>query len=376
VVGEGETPKGEDHLSTPAKVVRGRRVQHDGHEGPNVVDPSSLGVECGDGVGVEPRGMGVLEHPTRQGGCNRRWWCVATEEKKLGIGQLSGQCLAHGTLLLPGEGSGVLSLLRGGHSSLDGSNGGCQRGVGSGCQGSPSDVEDRWARGLEARWRLSEDTGRRWASWVHGECEGSRVCRVAREAELGSAGGSSGNSSAGCGRGGRRGCCGRGGEIAAGVAVGGHGGVGDGAAEVSHAGGGGGQVGRWGRVAGGRGSAHTREVRHGRDPARAGAAREGVGERTCRGRRRRRRGRGCMGEDARAQGGGKERRRRREMRRERCWRGEVARAQGGGRESSRRRREGRRVPAAGGGAGRGESRRLGRGGGGWKKGAFIPYWKP
>jgi hypothetical protein len=134
------------------------------------VDPNGLGVECGDGVGVEPRGMGGLEDPTLRGGCNGRWWCVAAVEKTLGIGQLSGQCLAHGTLPFLGEGSGALSLLRGGHNSLDGGNGGDQRGVGSGYHGSPSDVEDRWARGLEARWRLPENTGQRRASWFHGEC--------------------------------------------------------------------------------------------------------------------------------------------------------------------------------------------------------------
>ena len=58
MVSEGEAPKGEDHLSTPARVVGGRRVQHDEHEGLYVVNPSDLSMECGDGVGVESGGMG------------------------------------------------------------------------------------------------------------------------------------------------------------------------------------------------------------------------------------------------------------------------------------------------------------------------------
>jgi hypothetical protein len=57
MVSEGEAPNGEDHLSTPSRVVGRRRVQHDGHEGPYVVNPSGLGMECGDGVGVESGGM-------------------------------------------------------------------------------------------------------------------------------------------------------------------------------------------------------------------------------------------------------------------------------------------------------------------------------
>jgi hypothetical protein len=33
-------------------------TQHHRYEGPNVVDPGSLSMEGGDGVGVEPGGMG------------------------------------------------------------------------------------------------------------------------------------------------------------------------------------------------------------------------------------------------------------------------------------------------------------------------------
>jgi hypothetical protein len=59
VVGEGESPKGEDHLSAPTRVVRGHRVQHNGHKGPNVVNPGGLSVKGGDGVGIEPEVWGV-----------------------------------------------------------------------------------------------------------------------------------------------------------------------------------------------------------------------------------------------------------------------------------------------------------------------------
>jgi hypothetical protein len=42
----------------PAGVVGGYRVQHDGHEGPYVVNPSGLGMECDDGANVKSGGMG------------------------------------------------------------------------------------------------------------------------------------------------------------------------------------------------------------------------------------------------------------------------------------------------------------------------------
>ena len=58
MVSKGEAPKGDDDLSTPARVVGGCRVQHDGHKGPYVVNPSGLGMEGDDGVSVESRGMG------------------------------------------------------------------------------------------------------------------------------------------------------------------------------------------------------------------------------------------------------------------------------------------------------------------------------
>jgi hypothetical protein len=72
-------------------------------------------------------------------------------EKMLSSGQLSGQGLTHSTFLLASEGSGALTFLRGGYNGLDGGDGSDQRGVGSGRRGSPSDVDDRWASGLEAR---------------------------------------------------------------------------------------------------------------------------------------------------------------------------------------------------------------------------------
>jgi hypothetical protein len=105
----GGAPKGEDHLSAPARVVGGRWVQHDGHEGPNVVNPSDLGVECGDGVGVESGGMGELGDPPS--GVAQREGGIAAVEKTLGSGQLSGQGLLHSVFLLPSEGRGALTLL-------------------------------------------------------------------------------------------------------------------------------------------------------------------------------------------------------------------------------------------------------------------------
>jgi hypothetical protein len=42
-------------MHPPTRVVGGRRVQHDGHEGPNVVKSDDLCVEGGDVVDVETR---------------------------------------------------------------------------------------------------------------------------------------------------------------------------------------------------------------------------------------------------------------------------------------------------------------------------------
>jgi hypothetical protein len=77
-------------LNTPV-VVRGRQVQHDEHEGPDVVNTDGLNVESGDGVGVEPEGVGSL-------GGHRRWRSTTTEEETLSGGQLSGQGGAHSVL--------------------------------------------------------------------------------------------------------------------------------------------------------------------------------------------------------------------------------------------------------------------------------------
>jgi hypothetical protein len=60
VVVENIAPHGEEDLPSPARVVGGRRVQHDGYQGPNVVEIGSLGVESGDVVGVESRGVESL----------------------------------------------------------------------------------------------------------------------------------------------------------------------------------------------------------------------------------------------------------------------------------------------------------------------------
>jgi hypothetical protein len=55
---------GEEDLSPAARVVGGRRVPHDGHERPDVVESDGLCVEGGDVVGVESRG---------EGGGTREW---------------------------------------------------------------------------------------------------------------------------------------------------------------------------------------------------------------------------------------------------------------------------------------------------------------
>jgi hypothetical protein len=57
---ENVAPQGEEDLPSPAKVVRGRGVQHDGYEGLDVVETGDLGVESGDVIGVESRGVGSL----------------------------------------------------------------------------------------------------------------------------------------------------------------------------------------------------------------------------------------------------------------------------------------------------------------------------
>jgi hypothetical protein len=55
VVGDNIPPKRED-LPPPTRVVGGHRVQHDGHEGSDVVQPGGLSVERGDVVSVESKG--------------------------------------------------------------------------------------------------------------------------------------------------------------------------------------------------------------------------------------------------------------------------------------------------------------------------------
>jgi hypothetical protein len=56
VVGESVPPKREKDLTPPTRVVGGRRVQHNRHEGPYVVYSGGLSVESGDVVDVESRG--------------------------------------------------------------------------------------------------------------------------------------------------------------------------------------------------------------------------------------------------------------------------------------------------------------------------------
>jgi hypothetical protein len=88
-----------------------RRIQHHGHEGPDVVQTSGLSVESSDEVGVEVGVAGVLRGFHRG---DRR----ATEEALRG-GHLGGQSGTQGTLSLQGEGGGALALPRGRHSGLD-----------------------------------------------------------------------------------------------------------------------------------------------------------------------------------------------------------------------------------------------------------------
>jgi hypothetical protein len=116
VVDEGELLKGEDHLSAPVRVVGGRRVQHNGHKGPNVVNPVDLSVKGGDGVGVEPRGVGSLKGHRWRGG-------TMTEEKALRKGNLGGHDDPHGALALHGLGRSTLPLLGRSDSRLDGGDG-------------------------------------------------------------------------------------------------------------------------------------------------------------------------------------------------------------------------------------------------------------
>jgi hypothetical protein len=138
VIGEDVPPQCEKDLSSPTGVVGGRRVQHHGHEGPDVVKSSGLSMESGDVVDVEARGGdGLWDH--RGGGVltsDRR----ATEEKTLRGGHLGGQGGAQGTLLLQGEGRGALALPRGSHGGLDRSEGGDERGVGGGERGGRNDA--------------------------------------------------------------------------------------------------------------------------------------------------------------------------------------------------------------------------------------------
>jgi hypothetical protein len=56
VVGKSVSPKCEEDLPSPTRVVGGHRVQYDGHKGPDVVQLSGLSVESSDVVNVESRG--------------------------------------------------------------------------------------------------------------------------------------------------------------------------------------------------------------------------------------------------------------------------------------------------------------------------------
>eukprot|EP00267_Zea_mays_P031563 XP_008663928.2 uncharacterized protein LOC103642430 [Zea mays] len=124
VIVEDEPPQREKDMSSPAGAVGGRRIQHHGHEGPDVVQTRGLSVESSDEVGVEVRVTGVLRVFHR----GDRW---AAEETLRGD-HLGGQSGTQGTLTLQGEGGGMLTLPRGHHSRLDRSEGVAECGVGTG----------------------------------------------------------------------------------------------------------------------------------------------------------------------------------------------------------------------------------------------------
>jgi hypothetical protein len=65
VVGESIPPKREKDLTPPTRVVGGRRFQHNGHEGANVVHPGDLNPESDDVASIESRGEGALESDWR-----------------------------------------------------------------------------------------------------------------------------------------------------------------------------------------------------------------------------------------------------------------------------------------------------------------------
>ena len=120
VIGEGIPPQSEEDLSSPTGVVGGRRVQHHGHEGPDVVKSGGLSVESTDVVDVEASGGDGLRNRRGVLTSDRR----AAEEEALRGGHLGGQSGAQGTFVLQGEGRGTLTLPRGSHSGLDRSEGG------------------------------------------------------------------------------------------------------------------------------------------------------------------------------------------------------------------------------------------------------------
>jgi hypothetical protein len=157
VVVEGVAPQGEKDLPPPARVVGGCRVQNDGHEGPDVLQSGRLGVESGDVVSIESRGVGSL-----WGGR----WCLLvdqrrTDDETLRSGHLGIQSGGQGTLLFHSAGHDALALLRGGQGSLDGGDGRCQCGVSGGQWGSPGGIGDEQPSGGEPRGRESGETCRR-----------------------------------------------------------------------------------------------------------------------------------------------------------------------------------------------------------------------
>jgi hypothetical protein len=139
VIVEDEPPQREKDLSSPAGVVGRRRIQHHGHEGPDVVQSGGLSVESSDEVGVEVRGEGIL---WGHRGFRMGEWRAA--EEALCGGHLGSESGAQGTLTLQGEGGGALALPRGRHCGLDRSEGADERGVDGGECGGRDGVAPGW----------------------------------------------------------------------------------------------------------------------------------------------------------------------------------------------------------------------------------------
>jgi hypothetical protein len=120
MISEGISPKCEEDLTPSTRVVGGRRVQYDGHEGHDVVQPGGLSVKSGDMVGVKSGGkVGGLRSGRRSLMDDRRM----PEDEALRGGHLGSQSGAHGRLLLQDECRGALAIAGSSNDRLDGGDG-------------------------------------------------------------------------------------------------------------------------------------------------------------------------------------------------------------------------------------------------------------